>query len=283
MKSRFQVVVKSMLAASAFALFTGISATNNVHAADNTKNETYNRIMKTDRMNWGVKGDTKLMGLMNIKTGKLEGFDVEMAKEITKRVNPDAKVVYTQITSGTRVPMLINGNIDAIIATMSVTPERQKVVDFSQPYFNAGQSILVKKSSKYHNVKELNTSKARVLAVQGSTSIDEIKEFAPKAKVVGLQDYATALTALKAGQGDALTTDNGILYGMAAGSKSLEVRGGTFTKEPYGIAMQKQNPKLVKAVDKAVDDIKTDGTYEKMAKKWFGNVKGMDWKELAGE
>jgi putative glutamine transport system substrate-binding protein len=266
MKSRFQVVMKSILAASAFALVAGVSATNEIHA-DNVKNDTYKRIMKTDRMNWGVKGDTKLMGLMNIKTGKLEGFDVEMAKEITKRVNPDAKVVYTQITSGTRVPMLINGNIDAIIATMSVTPDRQKVVDFSQPYFNAGQSILVKKSSKYHNVKELNTPKARVLAVQGSTSIDEIKEFAPKAKVVGLQDYATALTALKAGQGDALTTDNGILYGMAAGSKSLEVRGGTFTKEPYGVAMQKQNPKLVKAVDKAIDDIKQDGTYEKMAKK----------------
>ncbi|WP_370398638.1 transporter substrate-binding domain-containing protein [Weissella sagaensis] len=282
MKSRFQVVMKSILAASAFALVAGVSATNEIHA-DNVKNDTYKRIMKTDRMNWGVKGDTKLMGLMNIKTGKLEGFDVEMAKEITKRVNPDAKVVYTQITSGTRVPMLINGNIDAIIATMSVTPDRQKVVDFSQPYFNAGQSILVKKSSKYHNVKELNTPKARVLAVQGSTSIDEIKEFAPKAKVDGLQDYATALTALKAGQGDALTTDNGILYGMAAGSKSLEVRGGTFTKEPYGVAMQKQNPKLVKAVDKAIDDIKQDGTYEKMAKKWFGDVKGMDWKELAGE
>lgn len=282
MKSRFQVVMKSILAASAFALVAGVSATNEIHA-DNVKNDTYKRIMKTDRMNWGVKGDTKLMGLMNIKTGKLEGFDVDMAKQITKRINPKAKVEYTQITSGTRVPMLLNGNIDAVIATMSITPDRQKIVDFSQSYFNAGQSILVKKSSKYHNVRQLNTPKARVLAVQGSTSIDEIKDFAPKAKVVGLQDYATALTALKAGQGDALTTDNGILYGMAAGSKTLEVRGGTFTKEPYGVAMQKQNPKLVKAVNKAIDDIKSDGTYAKMAQKWFGNVKGMNWKELAKE
>ena len=282
MKSRFQVVMKTVLAAAAVTLFAGATGETVIHA-DNVKNETYDRVMKTDRMNWGVKGDTKLMGLMNIKSGKLEGFDVDMAKEITKRINPDAKVEYTQITSGTRVPMLLNGNIDAIIATMSVTPDRQKVVDFSDPYFNAGQSLLVKKSSKYHNVKQLNTSKARVLAVQGSTSIDEIKDFAPKAKVVGLQDYATALTALKAGQGDALTTDNGILYGMAAGSKDLEVRGGNFTKEPYGVAMKKKNPKLVKAVNKAIKDIKSDGTYAKMAQKWFGSVKGMDWKELAKE
>ncbi|WP_439819042.1 transporter substrate-binding domain-containing protein [Weissella paramesenteroides] len=282
MKSKFQVVMKSVLAAAAVTLFAGVTEGTVIHA-DTVKNQTYNRIMKTDRMNWGVKGDTKLMGLMNIKTGKLEGFDVDMAKQITKRINPKAKVEYTQITSGTRVPMLLNGNIDAVIATMSITPDRQKIVDFSQSYFNAGQSILVKKSSKYHNVRQLNTPKARVLAVQGSTSIDEIKDFAPKAKVVGLQDYATALTALKAGQGDALTTDNGILYGMAAGSKTLEVRGGTFTKEPYGVAMQKQNPKLVKAVNKAIDDIKSDGTYAKMAQKWFGNVKGMNWKELAKE
>ena len=280
MKSRFQVVMKTVLAAAAVTLFAGATGETVIHA-DNVKNETYDRVMKTDRMNWGVKGDTKLMGLMNIKSGKLEGFDVDMAKEVTKRINPDAKVEYTQITSGTRVPMLLNGNIDAIIATMSVTPDRQKVVDFSDPYFDAGQSIMVKSSSKYHNVKELNTPKARVLAVQGSTSIDEIKDFAPKAKVVGLQDYATALTALKAGQGDALTTDNGILYGMAAGSKNIEVRGGNFTNEPYGVAMQKKNPKLVKAVNKAIKDIKSDGTYAKMVQKWFGNIKGMDWKELA--
>ena len=279
MKSRFQVVMKTVLAAAAVTLFAGATGETVIHA-DNVKNETYDRVMKTDRMNWGVKGDTKLMGLMNIKSGKLEGFDVDMAKEVTKRINPDAKVEYTQITSGTRVPMLLNGNIDAIIATMSVTPDRQKVVDFSDPYFDAGQSIMVKSSSKYHNVKELNTPKARVLAVQGSTSIDEIKDFAPKAKVVGLQDYATALTALKAGQGDALTTDNGILYGMAAGSKNLEVRGGNFTNEPYGVAMQKKNPKLVKAVNKAIKDIKSDGTYAKMVQKWFRSVKGMDWKEL---
>ena len=271
--------MKTVLAAAAVTLFAGATGETVIHA-DNVKNETYDRVMKTDRMNWGVKGDTKLMGLMNIKSGKLEGFDVDMAKEVTKRINPDAKVEYTQITSGTRVPMLLNGNIDAIIATMSVTPDRQKVVDFSDPYFDAGQSIMVKSSSKYHNVKELNTPKARVLAVQGSTSIDEIKDFAPKAKVVGLQDYATALTALKAGQGDALTTDNGILYGMVAGSKNLEVRGGNFTNEPYGVAMQKKNPKLVKAVNKAIKDIKSDGTYAKMVQKWFGSVKGMDWKEL---
>ncbi|WP_063084062.1 transporter substrate-binding domain-containing protein [Weissella cibaria] len=280
MSRKFKRTWRAVLAGAAVALLAGSVVATPVHASDK-KNEAYNRIMKSDKMFWGVKGDTKLMGLMNIKTGKLEGFDVDMAKQITKRVNPKAKVELTQITSGTRIPMLLNANIDAIIATMSITPDREKVVDFSKPYFNAGQAILVKKGSGIKDIYDLNKPGARILAVAGSTSAVVVKKFAPKAKVVALSDYATALTALKAGQGDALTTDNGILYGMAAGSKSLEVVGGPFTKEPYGVAMDENNPKLVKAVNKAIDDIKADGTYAKLAKKWFAGVKGMDWKELA--
>jgi putative glutamine transport system substrate-binding protein len=245
------------------------------------KNDVYNRILKTHKMVWGVKGDTKLMGQMDIKTGKLEGFDVDMAKEITKRIDPKAKVEYTQITSGTRIPMLLNGNIDAIAATMTITPERAKVVDFSKSYFNAGQSLLVLKGSSVKSVADLNKSGMRVLAVQGSSSVDNIKKVAPNATVVALQDYATALTALKAGQGDALTTDNGILYGMAAGQSNLAVVGGTFTTEPYGIAMDKNNPKLVTAVNKAIDEMRADGTYDKVVKKWFSTVPGLDWKELS--
>lgn len=279
MSRKFKRTWQAVLATAAGALIASSIATITVDASQ--KNVAYHRIQKSHKMVWGVKGDTKLMGLMNIKTGKLEGFDVDMAKEITKRVDPKAKPELTQITSGTRIPMLLNGNIDAIIATMSITPDRAKVVDFSNRYFNAGQAILVKKGSGIKNIRDLNKTGARILAVTGSTSGVTVKKFAPKAKVVSLSDYATALTALKAGQGDALTTDNGILYGMAAGAKNLEVVGGTFTQEPYGVAMDKHNPKLVKAVNKAIAEIKVDGTYAKLAHKWFAGVEGMDWKELA--
>ena len=132
MSRKFKRTWRAVLAGAAVALLAGSVVATPVHASDK-KNEADNRIMKSDKMVWGVKGDTKLMGLMNIKTGKLEGFDVDMAKQITKRVNPKAKVELTQITSGTRIPMLLNGNIDAIIATMSITPDREKVVDFSNP------------------------------------------------------------------------------------------------------------------------------------------------------
>ncbi|WP_390406161.1 glutamate ABC transporter substrate-binding protein [Lacticaseibacillus jixiensis] len=235
---------------------------------------------QTDTIVWGVKADTRLFGLMNTKTGKIEGFDIDMAKAITKQIlGPKGKAQLVQVTSDTRVPMLKGGNIDAIIATMTITPDRLKVLNFSKPYFNAGQSLLVKKGSPIHSVKDLKQGD-KVIGVQGSTSVDNIKKAAPQATVLQLSDYAQAFTALKSGQGLAVTTDNGILYGMSKQDKRYVVVGGTFTKEPYGIAINKGQTNMTNAVDNAVAELRKNGTYEKLINKWFGDIPGFDIKEV---
>lgn len=231
---------------------------------------------------WGVKADTKLFGLMDVKDGKIKGFDADIATELTKRVlGKDATANFVQVTSQTRIPLLKNGNIDAIIATMTITPEREKQVDFTNSYFEAGQSLLVKKGSAIKSVKDLNKTGTKVLGVTGANSVENIKKAAPKAKVLELSDYAQAMTALKSGQGVALTTDNGILYGMASQNPGYEVVGGAFTKEPYGIAVNKGQEPLKKALNKALKEIEADGTYNRILKKWFGNVAGFDYKEAS--
>ncbi|WP_251898373.1 transporter substrate-binding domain-containing protein [Lactiplantibacillus paraplantarum] len=231
---------------------------------------------------WGVKADTKLFGLMDVKDGKIKGFDADIATELTKRVlGKDATANFVQVTSQTRIPLLKNGNIDAIIATMTITPEREKQVDFTNSYFDAGQSLLVKKGSAIKSVKDLNKIGTKVLGVTGANSVENIKKAAPKAKVLELSDYAQAMTALKSGQGVALTTDNGILYGMASQNPGYEVVGGAFTKEPYGIAVNKGQEPLKKALNKALKEIEADGTYNRILKKWFGNVAGFDYKEAS--
>ncbi|MBY8573412.1 transporter substrate-binding domain-containing protein [Lactiplantibacillus plantarum] len=229
---------------------------------------------------WGVKADTKLFGLMDVKDNQIKGFDADIATALTKRVlGKNATAKFVQVTSQTRIPLLKNGNIDAIIATMTITPEREKQVDFTNSYFDAGQSLLVKKGSAIKSVKDLNKSGTKVLGVTGANSVENIKKAAPKAKVLELSDYAQAMTALKSGQGVALTTDNGILYGMASQNPGYEVVGGTFTKEPYGIAVNKGQEPLKKALNKALKEIEADGTYNRILKKWFGNVAGFDYKE----
>lgn len=236
---------------------------------------------QSQTITWGVKADTKLFGLMDVKDNQIKGFEIDIAKALTTQiVGKDGKTKFIQVNSQTRMPLLTNGNIDAIIATMTITPERAKQVDFSNSYFDAGQSILVKNGSKVKNVYDLNNSHSTILGVVGSNSVKTIKKFAPKAKLLQLSDYSQALTALKSGQGDALTTDNGILYGMAAENPGYSVVGGTFTKEPYGIAVNKGQTALRDAINQALAEIEKSGEYNRILDKWFGNVKGFDYKEV---
>ncbi|MDF7669308.1 transporter substrate-binding domain-containing protein [Lactobacillus sp. ESL0703] len=268
MKKRFWLV--SLLAS--LLLLTGCGRSlSDQSVLDNVK--------RTNTISWGVKGDVKLFGLIDVKDGQPKGFDVDMAKAITRHIlGPTGKAEFTTTTSQSRVPLLKNGNVDAVIATMSITPEREKVISFSKSYFDAGQSLLVPKNSPIHSVKDLNGK--TVIGVVGANSVANIKKVAPKARVIELQDYAQAMNALKSHQGDALTTDNGILFGLAVQNPGYQVRGGTFTVEPYGVAVNKGQTGFTKAVDKAVLEMQHDGEYNRLIKKWFGNVPGFKYKEL---
>ncbi|EKN68242.1 transporter substrate-binding domain-containing protein [Schinkia azotoformans] len=226
-------------------------------------------IKQRDKIVFGVKHDTKLFGLKDPATGEVAGFDIDIARQIAKEILGDEnKAEFVEVTSKTRIPLLNKGDIDAIVATMTITEERKKEVDFSNVYFEAGQSLLVKKGSPVQSIEDL-TKDTPVLAVKGSTSTINIRNAAPDAPVLEFENYAEAFTALKAGQGVALTTDNAILLGMASEDNSFELVGGTFTDEPYGIAVKKGNTELVDAINGVLDTLKSNGEYDAIYKKWF--------------
>ena len=98
--------------------------------------------------------------------------------------------------------------------------------------------------------------------------------------VTQLRNPKQALTALKSGQGDALTTDNVILAGMAVNNPGYKLQGKAFTTEPYGIGINKGQPAFKKSVNQALREVEKDGTYNKLIIKWFGNVPGFNYKEV---
>jgi len=226
-------------------------------------------IKEKDKIVFGVKNDTRLFGLKDPKTGNIEGFDIDIAKEIAKIILGDeSKAEFKEVTSKTRIPLLQKGDIDAIVATMTITEERKKEVDFSDVYFEAGQALLVKKGSPIKSIDDIKKG-TKVLAVKGSTSAVNIREKAPDATVLEFENYAEAFTALKAGQGDTLTTDNAILYGMVDEDPNYQVVGDIFTDEPYGIAVKKDSPELVQAINDALKELKDNGKYDELYKKWI--------------
>jgi putative glutamine transport system substrate-binding protein len=245
-------------------------ATPNAEAPKATGSKTLEDIQKRGKLVVGVKFDTKLFGLKDPGSGKVEGFDIDMAKALAKKILGDeTKLELKEVTSKTRIPLLKNGDIDMIIATMTITEERKQEVEFSDVYFKAGQSLLVKKGSPITGVADVKKG-VKVLAVKGSTSTDNIRKKSPEATVLEFENYQDAFTALKAGQGDALTTDNAILYGMVKQDPNYQVVGGTFTDEPYGMAIRKGDTGYVTYVNDFLKAMKASGDYDKMYELWIG-------------
>lgn len=239
-------------------------------ASGATEAGTLAKIKERGKFVVGVKYDLNLFGLKDPATGNVEGFDIDIAKAIAKKVLGDEnKIELKEVTSKTRIPMLKNGEIDAIIATMTITEDRKKEVDFSDIYFMAGQALLVKKDSPINGLADLKKG-MKVLTAKGSTSAKNIREKAPDVEVLEFENYAEAFTALKAGQGDALTTDNALLYGMSKQDPNYRVTEETFTEEPYGIAIKKGDAEFVKTVNDLLKEMKANGEYDKIYEKWIG-------------
>ncbi|MEH7341075.1 transporter substrate-binding domain-containing protein [Priestia megaterium] len=265
-KTFLKAAVLSLAAAMMLAACGGKSEETSGSSA---KKDALTEIKDRGKIVIGVKNDTRLFGLKNPKTGEVEGFDVDISKQLAKEILGDEnKVEFKEVTSKTRVPLLQKGDIDAVVATMTITDERKQEVDFTDVYFQAGQSLLVKKGSKIKSVDDLKKG-TKVLAVKGSTSAINIREKAPETTVLEFENYAEAFTALKSKQGDALTTDDAILYGMADEDPSYELVGKPFTEEPYGIAVKKGNKELVDALNDALKKIKDSGKYDEIHDKWI--------------
>lgn len=272
-KKRFSLLLVCMMA---LVMVLGACSTTKTNpsggSAESNTAAQLDQIKQRGKLIVGVKYDTKLFGLKDPGSGKVEGFDVDMAHALAKSILGDEnKVELKEVTSKTRIPMLNNGDVDMVIATMTITDARKKEVDFSDVYFQAGQSLLVKKGSPIQGIEDV-TADTTILAAKGATSIDNIEEKVPGVKVLEFDNYQDAFNALKAGQGEALTTDDAILYGMAAQDPNYEVVGKPFTDEPYGIAVKKGQTGLVEAINKGLTDMKADGSYDELYKKWIGKA-----------
>jgi aspartate/glutamate/glutamine transport system substrate-binding protein len=210
----------------------------------------------------GVKFDVPTFGLKNPTTNQVDGFDADIGRELAKVLLGDAsKVEFVEALSANRIPFLQEDKVDLVISTMTINEDRKKQIDFSDPYYIAGQSILVKKGSTIKSVADL--SGKNVCSAQGSTSEQNIRAKAPQAKLTLFGGYSECYTALENGQVDAVSTDDIILFGLKLRAPDkYELVGGQFTNEPYGIGMKKGRPELVSFVNGTLTAMKNDGRWK---------------------
>ena len=143
------------------------------------ENANLDAIKKRGVLKIGVKYDSPPFGQLDPKTNQVVGFDVEIARGLAKRILGDAKKVeLIQVVSSNRSPLLQNGDIDMFIATATITPARLKEIEFSNVYYRAGQSLLVKKNSPVKTYKDL--AGHSVCTTTGSTPELTIRQLAPQ-------------------------------------------------------------------------------------------------------
>jgi len=201
--------------------------------------------------------------------GQPKGFDIDLMNEIGKRAG--FEVEYKNVRFDSILRGLDADLFDGAISAMTITKEREKQIDFSDPYFDADQALLVASSSKVQYTDDLADKPVGVQA--GSTGQIKAEELLDDEQIGEIKPYRTigeAFTALEKGEVD------GVIYDLSAAHKKVQKRGGEIkfvesisTGEQYGIAFPTDSP-LVDPVNQALREIKDDGTYEKLYEKWIG-------------
>ncbi|TJZ55854.1 glutamate ABC transporter substrate-binding protein [Streptomyces piniterrae] len=217
------------------------------------------RIKEKGQLVVGVDQNTYRWGYRNPNTGKLEGFDIDLARAIAEDIlGPDAKVVFQAVPTNQRVPALQKRTVDMVVRTMTINCARKEQVAFSTAYFQAGQQVLAPKKSKIEAFDDSLRGK-RVCTAAGSTGESELAARSHGAKVLTVPNQLDCLVRLQLGEADAVVTDNALGAAQAAQDPAVELKGEPFTDEPYGVAMNKDDTDLVRRVNKVLDDYRGGG------------------------
>jgi polar amino acid transport system substrate-binding protein len=216
----------------------------------------------------GVDQNTDLFGSRNPATGQLEGFDIDIAREIARAIFGDPDRIQLRVVNAKeREAVLQDGEVDVVVRTYSITCERKQVVDFSTVYYDANQKILSAKGSGIDSAAAL--AGKRVCAVSGTTSLSKLFELNPRPQVFSATAWTDCLVMLQQGQVDAISTDDSVLKGLAAQDPTMDVSGESIAKEPYGVGVNKDHEDLVRFVNGVLEKIRDDGTWERLYDRWL--------------
>lgn len=207
-------------------------------------------------------------------SNNIVGFDIDLAKAVCKKLG--VELVCQPISWDAKEQELSTKNIDCIWNGFSVTPERKKNLTMSQSYMENKIALVVVKDSTIASMADM---KGKRLAVQSGSSADEAlnntdnKAFKDSlGKDNGFKDYVTALMDLETGNSDAVLMDSVVAnYMITKQKKNFKVLPDNLVAEEYAIGFRKGDDALCAAINKALSDLKADGTVAKISTQWFGS------------
>ncbi|QIJ61956.1 transporter substrate-binding domain-containing protein [Streptomyces sp. JB150] len=201
--------------------------------------------------------------------GKVQGFDVALIDLVADDLGVKQQILDTPFENFKTGAFLNSGECDLAAAGMTITEERKKNVDFSDPYFEATQAVLADKKSGISSFADLKGEKVGAQAQTTGEDYAKSKGLDP----VSFESSDAVLNGLRTGQVEAVVIDYPVVQGWLkdkANADAFQVAEQLHTGEQYGFTVKKGNDKLREAINKAIADAKADGTYKKLYEQWIG-------------
>lgn len=214
----------------------------------------------------GVRCDQPPYGYRNEK-GEFAGVEVEMARQMAAWAFGSAdRIELACVTAENRIPQLNAKRVDLLIATLGVTPERARVVDFSEPYRWGGSDMIVRKDSP---IRKLDDVVGRtVVMLRGTTQSAWFDANMPTLSSLRLNTVSDALSAMLQGRGEAYAADAATLIVIAARDPSLRLVGELFAIADAAVGLRKNEPDWAAWVNAALARMRSEGLYDGWLAKW---------------
>jgi len=222
----------------------------------------------------GVDQNTLLFGYRNPKSNELEGFDIDVAKEIARAIFGDpTKIDFVIVTTGQRQGAVQNGVVDMVASLYTINCARWHEIAFSSEYYRAGQRVLVREDSPIQDLSDLAGKRLCVTSGSTASTNEKLTSLQPKPKMVLATTRTECLDKLQNSRVDAIVADDTILYGLREQDpRTTRLLNLRLTDEPYGLAINRAHPDFVRFVNGVLERMRADGTLEQLERNWLGDV-----------
>ena len=230
--------------------------------------EQLQKIKDAGVINVGLEGTYPPFSFVDAD-GKLAGFEVEFSEALAKELGVKVKLQPTKWDG--ILAALESKRLDAVINQVTISEERKKKYDFSEPYTVSGiQALVLTKKAPELNIKSAADLAGKKVGVGLGTNYEQwLKDNQPKAIIKTYDDDPTKFQDLRVGRIDAILIDRLAALEYAKKAKDTTAAGEAFSRQEAGIALRKGEPELLAAVNKAIDKLRADGTLKKLSEKYF--------------
>jgi polar amino acid transport system substrate-binding protein len=222
----------------------------------------------------GVKDNLRPLGFRDEQTPELQGLEIEIARQLAADLLGDpAAVELKPLLNQDRLPALLNGEVDLLVARLSLTEARQRLVEFSRPYYIDGAAFLIQSSSAQasQSQMQLNDLQQQTVAVlNGSDTIATVRSLLPSVRLRGVDSYAEGEKLLASGAVAAFAADAALLTGLAQVDPSYTLLPTLISAEALGVATPKgrQHQELRQQVNQAIERWQTNGWLRQQIAQW---------------